>query len=91
MNLESAIHMGQQTLYTVLMLSGPVLLTALLVGSLVSLFQAVTQIQEITLVFVPKILSVFLVLALAGVPWPMLQQPNPLPRMICWHLNQWEM
>ena len=58
--------MGQQTLYTVLMLSGPVLLTALFVGSLVSLFQAVTQIQEITLVFVPKILSVFLVLALAG-------------------------
>jgi flagellar biosynthetic protein FliQ len=66
MNLEAAIHMGQQTLYTVLMLSGPVLLTALFVGSLVSLFQAVTQIQEITLVFVPKILSVFLVLALAG-------------------------
>jgi flagellar biosynthesis protein FliQ len=66
MTLESAIHMGQQTLYTVLILSGPVLLTALLVGSLVSLFQAVTQIQEMTLVFVPKILSVFLVLALAG-------------------------
>jgi flagellar biosynthetic protein FliQ len=66
MNMESAIHMGQQTLYTVLILSGPVLLTALLVGSMVSLFQAVTQIQEMTLVFVPKILSVFLVLALAG-------------------------
>lgn len=66
MNMEAAIHMGQQTLYTVLILSGPVLLVALLVGSMVSLFQAVTQIQEITLVFVPKILSVFLVLALAG-------------------------
>ena len=61
-----AINMGQNTLYTVLILSGPVLLTALLVGSLVSLLQAVTQIQEITLVFVPKIIAVFLVLALAG-------------------------
>ena len=66
MSMEMAIHMGQQTLYTVLILSGPVLVTALLVGSMVSLFQAVTQIQEITLVFVPKIISVFLVLALAG-------------------------
>ena len=66
MNMEMAINMGQNTLYTVLILSGPVLLTALLVGSLVSLFQAVTQIQEITLVFVPKIIAVFLVLALTG-------------------------
>ena len=66
MNLEMAINMGQNTLYTVLILSGPVLLTALLVGSLVSLLQAVTQIQEITLVFVPKIIAFFLVLALAG-------------------------
>ena len=66
MNLEMAINMGQNTLYTVLILSGPVLLTALLVGSIVSLLQAVTQIQEITLVFVPKIIAVFLVLALAG-------------------------
>ena len=66
MNMEMAINMGQNTLYNVLILSGPVLLTALLVGSLVSLFQAVTQIQEITLVFVPKIIAVFLVLALTG-------------------------
>ena len=66
MNMEMAIHMGQNTLYTVLILTAPVLLTALLVGSIVSLFQAVTQIQEITLVFVPKIIAVFLVLALAG-------------------------
>jgi len=66
MNMEMAINMGQQTLYTVLILTGPVLLVALLVGSMVSLFQAVTQIQEITLVFVPKIISVFIVLALAG-------------------------
>ena len=66
MNLEMAINIGQHTLYTVLILSGPVLLTALLVGSIVSLLQAVTQIQEITLVFVPKIIAVFLILALAG-------------------------
>jgi flagellar biosynthetic protein FliQ len=66
MNLELAIHMGQQTLITVLVLSGPVLSVALVVGTLVSVLQAVTQIQEITLVFVPKIIAVFIVLAIAG-------------------------
>ena len=64
MNLELAIHMGQQTLITVLVLSGPVLSVALVVGTLVSIIQAVTQIQEITLVFVPKMLAVFIGLAL---------------------------
>ena len=66
MTLEMAIHMGQQLIWSVIIIAGPVLLTALLVGSVVSVFQAVSQIQEITLVFVPKIIAVFLVVALAG-------------------------
>jgi len=66
MTIEYAIHMGQQTIWAVLTLAGPVLIAALIVGTVISVFQAVTQIQEMTLVFVPKILSVFIVLALAG-------------------------
>lgn len=66
MTMEAALGMGQQALFTAMLIAGPMLITALAVGTLVSLFQAVTQIQEMTLVFVPKIASVFLVLALAG-------------------------
>tara|TARA_B110000037_G_C16875077_1_gene405655 strand:- start:291 stop:557 length:267 start_codon:yes stop_codon:yes gene_type:complete len=66
MSIEYAIHMGQQTIWACLTLAGPVLIVALVVGTVISVFQAVTQIQEMTLVFVPKILSVFLVLSLAG-------------------------
>ena len=51
-----------------LMISAPVLATALAVGLLVSLFQAVTQIHEATLAFVPKLIAVIAVLAIAG-PW----------------------
>jgi len=51
-----------------LFLAGPMLLAALLVGLLISLFQAATQINEMTLTFIPKILAVFTVLVVAG-PW----------------------
>ena len=51
-----------------LMVSAPVLAAALIVGLLVSLFQAVTQINEATLAFVPKLLAVIAVFAIAG-PW----------------------
>lgn len=66
MSMELAIHLGQQTLFAVVVLSGPILLVALVVGTMVSIIQAVTQIQEMTLVFVPKIVAVFLVIAVAG-------------------------
>lgn len=51
-----------------LKVAGPVLLVALVVGLLVSVFQAITQIQELTLAFIPKIIAVGLVIAFAG-PW----------------------
>ena len=57
-----------QGMRVTLLLAGPLLLTALLTGLLVSLFQAATQINEMTLSFIPKILAVFTVLVLAG-PW----------------------
>lgn len=58
--------MGRQAILVGLQISMPILLTALIVGLLVSIFQAVTQIQEMTLQFVPKIVAVGLVALFAG-------------------------
>jgi flagellar biosynthetic protein FliQ len=60
--------LGQQALQLTLLLSAPLLLTALAVGLLVSIFQAATQINEMTLSFIPKLLAMVVVLAAAG-PW----------------------
>jgi len=68
MNSQMVLTMGQEALLMLLMVSAPVLGTALLVGLLVSLFQAVTQIHEATLAFVPKLIAVVAVFAIAG-PW----------------------
>ncbi|MCQ4347294.1 flagellar biosynthesis protein FliQ [Pseudomonas stutzeri] len=68
MTPESVMDLAYQGMRVTLMLAGPLLLTALLVGLLISLFQAATQINEMTLSFIPKILAVFTVLVLAG-PW----------------------
>jgi len=61
---------GQQGLYLLLMVSAPILLSVLVVGLVVSVFQAATQINEATLSFVPKIIAAVAVLAFAG-PWMM--------------------
>lgn len=66
MNIEGAVYMGQEALMIAMFIGGPLLCTALVVGSLVSIVQTVTQVQEMTLVFVPKILAVMAVLAVAG-------------------------
>jgi len=68
MNAESAIDMSQQAIRLTLMLSAPMLIGALLIGLAISLFQALTQINEQTLTIIPKILVIFIVLVLAG-PW----------------------
>ncbi len=57
---------AQNVLVVTLILAAPILLTSLVVGSLVSLFQAATQINEVTLTFIPKIIGVGLVLAILG-------------------------
>ena len=73
MQLNEAIYLGQQGMLTVGLICGPVLISAYDHGiNYVSLFQAVTQIQEMTLTFVPKIIVVILILAFLG-PW-MFQQ-----------------
>ena len=57
---------AQNVLVVTVILAAPILLTSLIVGSLVSLFQAATQINEVTLTFIPKIIGVGLVLAILG-------------------------
>lgn len=58
--------LAQQGIEVMLMVSAPMLLTALVIGLLVSIFQAATQINEMTLSFIPKLLGIFVVLMLTG-------------------------
>jgi len=68
MTPESVMTLGRQALELTLVVSAPVLLTALIIGLLVSIFQAATQINEQTLSFIPKLIGMFGVLIIAG-PW----------------------
>jgi len=68
MNTDKVIMLGTDALYMILEVSMPMLVVALAVGVMISLFQAVTQIQEMTLTFVPKIVAVFVVIVIAA-PW----------------------
>ena len=70
MSEELILQLGQETLKTTALLCGPLLLSALVVGLLVSVFQAVTQINEATLTFIPKMVIVGVVLVIAA-PWMM--------------------
>lgn len=68
MTPESVISIAEQGIWTILLVAGPLLLLALVVGLLVSIFQATTQIQEQTLAFIPKIVAVLLGVVFFG-PW----------------------
>jgi flagellar biosynthetic protein FliQ len=70
MTPQEVFAMGQNGLYHLLLVAAPLLLVALVVGLVVSIFQAATQINEATLSFVPKIIASVAVLAVAG-PWMM--------------------
>ncbi|OGT24193.1 MAG: EscS/YscS/HrcS family type III secretion system export apparatus protein [Gallionellales bacterium RIFOXYB12_FULL_54_9] len=70
MTPESVMTLGQQAIEMTLLLSAPLLLSALVIGLIVSIFQAATQINEQTLSFIPKLVGIFLVLILSG-PWMM--------------------
>ena len=62
------MEIGRQAIEVTLLISAPMLLSALIVGLIVSIFQAATQINESTLQFVPKLVVMFVVLLLVG-PW----------------------
>jgi len=68
MGPDSVIQIGSEAVKMVLLISLPMLGVALVVGISISLFQAVTQIQEMTLTFVPKIIAVFIAIIVAA-PW----------------------
>ncbi|MFN7727578.1 MAG: flagellar biosynthesis protein FliQ [Bdellovibrio sp.] len=70
MTEELIIKLGQDALKVTAMLSAPILISTLVIGLVVSIFQALTQINEATLTFIPKIIVVVLVIILSG-PWMM--------------------
>ena len=68
MTSQSVLTLVQQALFITALVAAPMLLTALIVGLVVSIFQAATQINEMTLSFIPKLVAMFAVLVFAG-PW----------------------
>ena len=72
MTADTIIRIGREALLLVLLISAGPMLVSVLVGLVVSLFQATTQIQEQTLTYVPKLVAAFLTLAIAG-PWMLTQ------------------
>lgn len=68
MNERMVIELGQQAMFTILILASPMLVLGLLVGLAVSIFQATTQIHEATLAFIPKIIVILGSMVIFG-PW----------------------
>ena len=63
---EAVLDIARETIYTIIITAAPLLLVSLIIGLIVSIFQTVTSIQEQTLTFVPKVLSIFLTIMLLG-------------------------
>ena len=72
MTPETVIEIGQLAIRTAIFVAGPMLVAGMVVGLAISIFQAATQINEMTMTFVPKILTVFLVM-LVTLPWTISQ------------------
>ena len=68
MTPESVMTLGRQAMEVTLMVAAPMLLVALIIGLIVSIFQAATQINEATLSFIPKLVGIFVAIVVAG-PW----------------------
>lgn len=66
MTIDDVVTIANDTLYLIIKVSAPILIVSLVVGLIVSIFQTVTSIQEQTLTFVPKVLSIFLAIMLWG-------------------------
>ena len=68
MTPEMVMNIGRQAIEMMLMMAGPLLLSGMIIGLIVSIFQAATQINEATLSFIPKLIGIFVMLIVAG-PW----------------------
>ena len=77
----AVISLAQDALTTTLLVAAPILVVSLAIGMLVSVFQAMTQINEVTLTFVPKIFGVFAVCAIVG-PWMIGTMVNYTSRLL---------
>lgn len=80
MNSQTVLTLGQQAIEMALLISAPLLLAALLTGLIISIFQAATQINEMTLSFIPKLLAVFAVMIFAG-PWILTMMTDYMQRL----------
>ncbi|BBN90388.1 flagellar biosynthesis protein FliQ [Azospira sp. I09] len=80
MTPETVMNIGRQAVEVTILVASPVLLVALVVGLLISIFQAATSLNEATLSFVPKIIAMFLTLIFAG-PWMLEMMTDYIQRL----------
>jgi flagellar biosynthesis protein FliQ len=66
MNEADALDLVQSAIWTVILASGPAIAAAMVIGVIIALFQALTQVQEMTLTFIPKIVVIFVMIALTA-------------------------
>jgi flagellar biosynthetic protein FliQ len=81
MDADTVVNVGRQAMEIIMLLAAPILLSALAVGLLIAMFQAATQINEMTLSFVPKLIVVALVMLATG-PWMLRQITGFTQRLI---------
>lgn len=81
MTPEAVVALGRSAIEMTLLVSAPLLLAALAVGLLISVFQAATQINEMTLSFIPKLAAVFIMLVVSG-PWMLTLLTDYMRRLI---------
>jgi len=81
MDAQQVFTFGQQGLYMMMLVAAPILIVVLLVGVVISVIQAATQINEATLSFVPKVIAAILTLAVAG-PWMMTELVEYIQRTL---------
>ena len=81
MTPQTVMSIGQGALEMTLLVSAPLLLAALVVGLIVSVFQAATQINEMTLSFIPKLIAIFAALLIAG-PWILTMLTDYMRRLL---------
>lgn len=81
MNPGVVLDIGREALMVTMTISAPLLIVSLLIGLIISIFQATTQIQEQTLTFVPKILAIFASMILFG-PWMLTTMINYTQKLI---------
>ena len=81
MDADTVISVGRQAMEVTMLLAAPVLLASLIVGLVIAMFQAATQINEVTLTFVPKLLAIAVVLMAAG-PWMLRQITGFFQRLV---------